>query len=218
MHNLDFISWMEALSAPPSYKPSNPSYSSLNRVKDFRMMHNGPFTGFKDPPQIARRFGGDLMTGMQRYAQHVKSDLTAQEPGATYDVGRELKYSVDERGKSLIITIPCSVKLFHHTDKDGNLLDKHGEITTDNPEYSTQREIKNKARKYLIQYLRTNEELLEELKQKNADLNSASYIEYHHIDAKDDDGNDMVDLVFAASIKDASEFSNTNSIYTPRRS
>lgn len=213
MQNLDFKSWMEAATEVPFPTYKTPTKSIPDRMKDQRMMHSGPFTGFKDPPKILRRIGGDFMSGMHRYAQHVKGDLTSQEPNHTYDVGNEFKYSVDDRGKFIEIKIPCSEKIFRTTDEEGNLLDRRGEITTkiDNAEYCT--DIKTKTVKFFYDYLEENENLQNEL--KHADLHTIKYMnKYESLHQKDEEGNDIVDLIFAASPKD-SKFESTN--YMPRR-
>lgn len=216
MQNLDFKSWMEAgAEVPfPSFKPTNKA--NPDRIKDQRMMHNGPFTGFKDPPKILRRFGSDLMTGMHRYAQHIKGDLTSQDPNHTYDIGHELKYNVENRGKSIIINVPCSTKIFFNTDEEGNLLDKRNEITTeiDKAEYCPDKELKKKTLDFFEEFYKENEKLQDDT--KHADLHTVKYMGYEPLHRKDENGNEMVDLIFSASPKD-SEFESANPNYTPRR-
>lgn len=216
MQNLDFKSWMEAsFKDLPSYRP-RVSMQNLDRIKDRRMMHNGPFTGFRDPPHFIRRFGGDFMSGIHRASQHIRHDVSSQEPGNTYDIGKELDFKVDTKGLSVITNVHASARIFCVTDKEGNLINKRGEVinSPEGVEYLDDKTFKRRAREFAIDYIRNNPELAEDLKERNADIESLKYIGYNDLYKKDEDGFEIVELIFSCLIKNGM-FAKSNTVYTP---
>jgi hypothetical protein len=192
MINLNFKHWLEATT--PRGIP-NKQY----QVKDLRTAPYGPYSGFRDTPGLATRLGSDFFGGMQSYYANTQNQVTSQEARPTYDLSRDFK--IDASGRLASVQIPYSKKIIYKLDKDGNYLDESGNPTSDIEKavYDDPKSITSKANEIMKKHITTNRDMLKELLDKDAEIDSLTYVDADDI-GKNEKGEDMVMLKYAARI------------------
>jgi len=191
MINLNFKQWLEAVSPPIP----NKKY----QVRDLRTAPYGPYSGFRDTPGLASRLGSDFLGGMQSYYSNVQNNVTSQEARPTYDLSRDFK--IDSSGRLATLQILYSRKILYKLDKDGNYLDENGAPTKDidRAVYDDPKTITAKANKVKDQHITTDKNMLKELLDKDAEIDSLTYVDADDM-GKNEEGEDMIMLKYAARI------------------
>jgi len=192
MENLNFKVWLEENFS------KKPNSFNQYQVRDLRTAPYGPFTGFRDTPNIGTRFGSDILHGMQNFYSNVRNDSTLQAVRPTYDISRDFK--IDSSGKYAIVEIPYEKSYFYKKDKDGNFLDVNNNITTkENGIFENPKVIEKRANEVLQNYLAKNPEIIKKLMKKDAHIESLAYVDADEIKEKNN-GEPMILLKFAAKI------------------
>ncbi len=174
MIELSFKDWMEA------FLDSGPS---ANRIRDLRTQRSGQFTGFKNPPSLATRFGSDVVGGLGNYVRQIKGDNTTQEPSSTFDFSKE--FSPKNEGEWITFTIPWNKSIMFFKDKNGN--ERRDPF------------IGKKARHAFLSFMVNHEETRQKLLDNYVNIDSIKYYGASSTNEKDEDGNEMVLLKFMAS-------------------